>query len=98
MLGCGLSCILDVNCDDCFFFFSSRIRHTICALVTGVQTCALPICHIPWQERNRQIKQAAVYVVLVMLVTYFAGQWVMLSFGISISGLRTACGCIVAFI
>src|SRR3546814_3799212 len=25
-------------------FFSSRIRHTICALVTGVQTCALPIC------------------------------------------------------
>src|SRR3546814_11474685 len=31
------------------FFFSSRRRHTRCALVTGVQTCALPIfgrpCH-----------------------------------------------------
>src|SRR3546814_4800538 len=26
-----------------FFFFSSRRRHTICALGTGVQTCALPI-------------------------------------------------------
>src|SRR3546814_3758022 len=26
------------------FFFSSRRRHAICALVTGVQTCALPIC------------------------------------------------------
>src|SRR3546814_8987186 len=25
-----------------FFFFSSRRRHTRCALVTGVQTCALP--------------------------------------------------------
>src|SRR3546814_17515274 len=25
------------------FFFSSRRRHTMCALVTGVQTCALPI-------------------------------------------------------
>src|SRR3546814_14795253 len=25
------------------FFFSSRRRHTTCALVTGVQTCALPI-------------------------------------------------------
>src|SRR3546814_6881220 len=25
------------------FFVSSRIRHTSCALVTGVQTCALPI-------------------------------------------------------
>src|SRR3546814_5309276 len=24
-------------------FFSSRRRHTVCALVTGVQTCALPI-------------------------------------------------------
>src|SRR3546814_3652681 len=28
------------------FFFSSRSRHTRCALVTGVQTCALPICPI----------------------------------------------------
>src|SRR3546814_5631735 len=26
------------------FFFSSRRRHTRCALGTGVQTCALPIC------------------------------------------------------
>src|SRR3546814_6315291 len=26
-----------------YFFFSSRRRHTMCALVTGVQTCALPI-------------------------------------------------------
>src|SRR3546814_12404687 len=26
-----------------FFFFASRRRHTRCALVTGVQTCALPI-------------------------------------------------------
>src|SRR3546814_6187551 len=32
-----------------FFFFSSRRRHTRCALVTGVQTCALPIC-LPKQE------------------------------------------------
>src|SRR3546814_9941704 len=28
---------------DVFFFVSSRRRHTRCALVTGVQTCALPI-------------------------------------------------------
>src|SRR3546814_2485227 len=33
-----------VDCVDSFlFFFSSRRRHTRCALVTGVQTCALPI-------------------------------------------------------
>src|SRR3546814_5327341 len=29
--------------DYIFLFFSSRRRHTMCALVTGVQTCALPI-------------------------------------------------------
>src|SRR3546814_8111727 len=30
-------------CFFLLFFFSSRRRHTRCALVTGVQTCALPI-------------------------------------------------------
>src|SRR3546814_12468985 len=45
--------------DFVFFFFSSRRRHTRCALVTGVQTCALPIWyalrsvekHAPWVRR-----------------------------------------------
>src|SRR3546814_10653917 len=32
----------------CIFFFSSRRRHTRCALVTGVQTCALPISFFWW--------------------------------------------------
>src|SRR3546814_8535561 len=36
------------RCLVCFFFFSSRRRHTRCALVTGVQTCALPIFHNIW--------------------------------------------------
>src|SRR3546814_1211652 len=42
---CFLCCVI--------FFFSSRRRHTRCALVTGVQTCALPICEIErlvWHE------------------------------------------------
>src|SRR3546814_7884449 len=34
-----------------WFFFSSRRRHTRCALVTGVQTCALPICRHAWVGR-----------------------------------------------
>src|SRR3546814_4254675 len=34
------------------FFFSSRRRHTRGALVTGVQTCALPICSIPVSTRS----------------------------------------------
>src|SRR3546814_6042390 len=45
------SCLVDVGvrlivCRGMFvivFFFASRRRHTRCALVTGVQTCALPI-------------------------------------------------------
>src|SRR3546814_6992961 len=41
----------------CFvvFFFSSRRRHTRCALVTGVQTCALPIYggELLLRDRNR---------------------------------------------
>src|SRR3546814_8932506 len=41
-LYCYLCCLL--MCLIYFFFFSSRRRHTRCALVTGVQTCALPIC------------------------------------------------------
>src|SRR3546814_8269783 len=38
------SLIIFCFCSYAFFFFSSRRRHTRCALVTGVQTCALPIC------------------------------------------------------
>src|SRR3546814_4781479 len=37
------------------FFFSSRRRHTRCAIVTGVQTCALPILRqqnlVPYRQR-----------------------------------------------
>src|SRR3546814_8584327 len=64
-------CILFCWCSTCFlhcsdaellwivFFFSSRRRHTRCALVTGVQTCALPIfllvssayCRAAWRAK-----------------------------------------------
>src|SRR3546814_1663417 len=47
-------CIGSVTIKACivvlWFFFSSRRRHTRCALVTGVQTCALPIfaAYVNW--------------------------------------------------
>src|SRR3546814_9915209 len=60
-LMCVVVCVGDciVNyCDVSFieyvlfsFFFSSRRRHTRCALVTGVQTCALPIYRLYPQVR-----------------------------------------------
>src|SRR3546814_1660074 len=40
-------------CVLCVFFFSSRRRHTRCALVTGVQTCALPIFALAHAARAR---------------------------------------------
>src|SRR3546814_2486775 len=43
-----LSVIRLVLYDVVVFFFSSRRRHTRCALVTGVQTCALPISLTAW--------------------------------------------------
>src|SRR3546814_9750960 len=66
-------CMVDVNYSGriCWFFFSSRRRHTRCALVTGVQTCALPISHdleekikemdvVATELQNSSIKEAKV--------------------------------------
>src|SRR3546814_11253793 len=41
---CGLEVCDYARVPSSRFFFSSRRRHTSCALVTGVQTCARPIC------------------------------------------------------
>src|SRR3546814_1838656 len=48
-----------------FFFFSSRRRHTRCALVTGVQTCALPIStsRTPVLYRNGNVPWSAAFIV-----------------------------------
>src|SRR3546814_19465125 len=46
---------LSIACTACGlrFFLSSRRRHTRCALVTGVQTCALPICDAEQSRGDR---------------------------------------------
>ena len=49
-------------------------------------------------ERNHQARMASIYVFVIMMVAYYAGQLVMNTFGISIPGLRIAGGLIVAFI
>src|SRR3546814_6040187 len=43
-----------------FFFFSSRRRHTRCALVTGVQTCALPISMTHLSSKRRSMLLIAI--------------------------------------
>lgn len=50
------------------------------------------------EEMNREAMMASVYVFMIMMVAFYAGQLVMSTFGISIPGLRIAGGMIVAFI
>ncbi|RWR00608.1 hypothetical protein ED28_17245 [[Pantoea] beijingensis] len=51
-----------------------------------------------FSERNKQSRDAAFYVFMIMIVAWYAGSAVMNTFGISIPGLRIAGGLIVAFI
>src|SRR3546814_1195196 len=56
------------------FFFSSRRRHTRCALVTGVQTCALPIFRRSYQEGTRAVIRALLSLSLACLALPAAAQ------------------------
>src|SRR3546814_1400653 len=48
---------------SCVIFFSSRRRHTRCALVTGVQTCALPICYpISYRDLEEMLAERGISV------------------------------------
>src|SRR3546814_13814688 len=63
-----------------FFFFSSRRRHTRCALVTGVQTCALPIFNyggnkVRFLAPVRSGKRVRSHVKLLELEEKRPGQW-----------------------
>src|SRR3546814_2160794 len=66
------------------FFFSSRRRHTRCALVTGVQTCALPIF---LSETNLGLAVVLVLFVLVLGPTIFILQTFVQNTGGYISDL-----------
>src|SRR3546814_10425217 len=55
-----LSCV-----DFLYCFVSSRRRHTRCALVTVVQTCALPIQHLAGRRIGGRIREATATVVTV---------------------------------
>src|SRR3546814_6608342 len=50
------------------FFFSSRRRHTRCALVTGVQTCALPISLPVVQSIAEHPETAAAHILQTIII------------------------------
>src|SRR3546814_11316033 len=78
----GVLCVL-------CFFFSSRRRHTRCALVTGVQTCALPILTLAiiflllyFNFRN---VTAPLVVMLSIPFALVGGIWLQYAFGFNMS-------------
>src|SRR3546814_15613873 len=58
----------------CFVFFSSRRRHTRCALVTGVQTCALPIYTIFKYQKGKHVMATPSNLVLRSDIEFDAGK------------------------
>src|SRR3546814_87613 len=77
----------------CFmwFFVSSRRRHTRCALVTGVQTCALPICELNRRANQKQIVMDRLAAFDVKIVERGCVEFDLLTnFDIDRSGHRTS--------
>src|SRR3546814_6949380 len=69
MLMC-LGCYVELFVKSFCFFFSSRRRHTRCALVTGVQTCALPICEVAVEH---PVKAVCLFRVALQTVSLLGG-------------------------
>src|SRR3546814_1871551 len=70
----SLYCEIGV-CIVCWlFFFSSRRRHTRCALVTGVQTCALPI-YVWTSSTSRDRKRPVLVYLHGGAYTSGSGSW-----------------------
>src|SRR3546814_4778637 len=96
--------MLDLCCVgfcDFYFCFSSRRRHTRCALVTGVQTCALPIsvwtvlyalmgiaAWLVWRVGGFRAARAALTLFLVQLAVNALWSW--LFFGWHLGALAFA--------
>src|SRR3546814_9468559 len=71
---------LFVSSEDLFlycFFFSSRRRHTRCALVTGVQTCALPILSPRWPACDFEAARA-IHATIARQSKHWLGQEIRL--------------------
>src|SRR3546814_3043385 len=75
--------VLDVSWWCVRFFFSSRRRHTRCALVTGVQTCALPICdQLPPRQRPTGYAMQSFFIGIGAVVAS-ALPWLLTQYGVS---------------
>src|SRR3546814_8442610 len=82
-------CMISMYCVCCCFFCSSRRRHTRCVLVTGVQTCALPIWPVAgligaltfgygaYGFHYRPSMGSAITTAIIAYIMVFVGVWVL---------------------
>src|SRR3546814_9099653 len=72
-------CVVSLRRACCLwlFFFSSRRRHTRCALVTGVQTCALPISSVRPEEGQRPVSKDAGAALRSFETPFRQAQWLL---------------------
>src|SRR3546814_912743 len=67
------------------FFFSSRRRHTRCALVTGVQTCALPISILITEFASNVATASGIMPVLAALIAATGADPVLLALPVAMA-------------
>src|SRR3546814_9692092 len=69
-----------------FFFFSSRRRHTRCALVTGVQTCALPICNLSLKTKAKPVR-CTMYMIFTIWMQFQDGTLLKQAVPLTMNGI-----------
>src|SRR3546814_3309187 len=75
-----------------YFFFASRRRHTICALVTGVQTCALPIFRPSRRISAAPAATGKVHPPTCLTCKEKTMTYVRLTIALGLAALTAACG------
>jgi multiple antibiotic resistance protein len=74
---------------------------TLLPIINPVSTAVLLLgisAHLSDEERNRQITRACFYMVGILLVFLLGGHFIMVTFGISLPGIRIAGGMVIGFL
>ena len=84
------------------FFLSVLVTLiTLLPIINPVSTAILLLGiseHLSKKDLNRQIIMACIYMTCILVVFLLAGQLIMITFGISIPGIRIAGGMVIGFL
>jgi multiple antibiotic resistance protein len=74
---------------------------TLLPIINPVSTAVLLLgisSHLSDEERNRQITRACFYMIGILVVFLLGGHFIMVTFGISLPGIRIAGGMVIGFL